>query len=134
MQRPDGSWLPLWFGNQHAGDDMNPTYGTSKVLAAYRDLDRMDVAIRPAKASAGFSPPKTRDGGWGGARATPSSIEETALAVEVLLDPSPGGTSRSTEPAEAVNKGLCLARPANRVGSTLHPYPDWLLFCQALVF
>ena len=26
------------------------------------------------------------DGGWGGGRDTPSSIEETALAVEVLLD------------------------------------------------
>src|SRR5262249_53006441 len=23
-QRPDGSWLPLWFGNQHAPDDINP--------------------------------------------------------------------------------------------------------------
>ena len=36
-QRPDGSWLPLWFGNQHAPDDVNPVYGTSRVLAAYRD-------------------------------------------------------------------------------------------------
>src|SRR5207248_1112089 len=24
-QRPDGSWVPLWFGNQHAPDDANPT-------------------------------------------------------------------------------------------------------------
>src|SRR5262249_27095066 len=37
-QRPDGSWLPLWFGNQHTPDDSNPTYGTAKVLAAYRDI------------------------------------------------------------------------------------------------
>ena len=28
---------PLWFGNQHAPDDINPTYGTARVLAAYRD-------------------------------------------------------------------------------------------------
>src|SRR5262249_7231790 len=41
-QRPDGSWLPLWFGNQHAPDDENPTYGTARVLAAYRDLGLMD--------------------------------------------------------------------------------------------
>ncbi len=26
------------------------------------------------------------DGGWGGAKDCPSSVEETALAVEVLLD------------------------------------------------
>src|SRR5262249_43054220 len=38
-QRPDGSWLPLWFGNQYAPNDENPTYGTARVLAAYRDLD-----------------------------------------------------------------------------------------------
>src|SRR5262249_16961289 len=37
-KRPDGSWLPLWFGNQHAKDDINPVYGTARVLAAYRDL------------------------------------------------------------------------------------------------
>src|SRR5262249_5740208 len=42
-QRPDGSWLPLWFGNQHAPDDANPTYGTARVLAAYRDLDMMNT-------------------------------------------------------------------------------------------
>src|SRR5205807_6954399 len=31
-QRPDGSWLPLWFGNQHAPNEENPTYGTARVL------------------------------------------------------------------------------------------------------
>jgi squalene-hopene/tetraprenyl-beta-curcumene cyclase len=39
------------------------------------------------------------DGGWGGTVGVPSGIEETALAVEVLLD---AGTA--AEPA--VNKGL----------------------------
>src|SRR4029453_11589643 len=33
-QRSDGSWLPLWFGNQHVTDDENPTYGTARVLNA----------------------------------------------------------------------------------------------------
>jgi squalene-hopene/tetraprenyl-beta-curcumene cyclase len=37
-QKPDGSWLPLWFGNQHAEDDSNPVYGTARVLAAVREL------------------------------------------------------------------------------------------------
>ena len=30
----DGSWIPLWFGNQHAGAEENRTYGTAKVLLA----------------------------------------------------------------------------------------------------
>ena len=35
-QSDDGSWLPLWFGNQDQIDDINPFYGTAKVLHAYR--------------------------------------------------------------------------------------------------
>src|SRR5439155_1758294 len=30
-QRADGSWLPPWFGNQDAPDDVNPTYGSARV-------------------------------------------------------------------------------------------------------
>jgi squalene-hopene/tetraprenyl-beta-curcumene cyclase len=84
-QRPDGSWLPLWFGNQHAPDDVNPTYGTARVLAAYRDLGLMDS--QPARRGvAWLLANQNDDSGWGGQRGTPSSTEETALAVEILLD------------------------------------------------
>ncbi|MGV2340750.1 MAG UNVERIFIED_CONTAM: hypothetical protein LVR18_44460 [Planctomycetaceae bacterium] len=34
QQRPDGTWLPLWFGNQHHPHDENPLYGTTRVLRA----------------------------------------------------------------------------------------------------
>ncbi len=83
-QRVDGSWLPLWFGNQHAPDDINPTYGTAKVLAAYRDLDlaETDPAQRGIR---WLLDNQNDDGGWGGMRGTPSSVEETALAVEALV-------------------------------------------------
>ncbi len=84
-QRQDGSWLPLWFGNQHAQDDANPVYGTVKVLAAYRDCGLWDSA----QAQAGIHfllSLQNVDGGWGGAQGTPSSTEETALVVELLSD------------------------------------------------
>src|SRR5262249_19220180 len=72
-QRPDGSWLPLWFGNQHMPDDENPTYGTARVLAAYRDLGMMDT--EPAKGGiAWLLANQNPDGGWGGGRGSPSSI------------------------------------------------------------
>lgn len=109
-QRPDGSWLPLWFGNQHMPDDENPTYGTARVLAAYRDLAMMDT--EPAKRGiAWLLQNQNLDGGWGGGTPhpsslphggreyCPSSIEETALALEVLVD---SGTIAD----EAVNKGI----------------------------
>src|SRR5262249_8508597 len=83
-QRPDGSWLPPWVGTQQAPDDENPTYGTARVLAAYRDLAMRNS--EPARRGvAWLLSAQNADGGWGGAVQTPSSIEETALAVEVLL-------------------------------------------------
>src|SRR5262245_10487612 len=104
VQRPDGSWLPLWFGNQHAPHDENPTYGTARVLAAYRDLYKMDS--EPARRGvAWLLAAQNADGGWGGAATTPSSIEETALAVEVLLDASPL-TPDPSPLVSAVNNGL----------------------------
>jgi squalene-hopene/tetraprenyl-beta-curcumene cyclase len=84
-QRPDGSWLPLWFGNQYAPDDTNPVYGTARVLAAYRDLGLKD-SPECQRGVAYLMSVQNADGGWGGAKDCPSSVEETALAVEVLLD------------------------------------------------
>ena len=116
-QRPDGSWLPLWFGNQHGHDDGNPVYGTSRVLMAYRDLGLMDVpeaqraaawlaSVQESGSDGGgpLSPSLSPSGGegarlsgsalgpsrgWGGDAGIAPSVEETALAAEVLLDYEP---------------------------------------------
>lgn len=92
-QRADGSWLPLWFGNQDTHDDENPIYGSTKVLMAYRDLDLLTdpAAVRSIEWIRSVQNP---DGGWGGGNSRVessssgkiSSVEETALALEVLLD------------------------------------------------
>jgi squalene-hopene/tetraprenyl-beta-curcumene cyclase len=89
QQRSDGSWLPLWFGNQHVKDDLNPVYGTSRVLAAYRDLVLTDSPECQRGVNYLLSA-QNADGGWGGDRDCPSSVEETALSVEVLVDLAPG--------------------------------------------
>ncbi len=114
-QQPDGSWLPLWFGNQDREDESNPIYGTAKVLATVTtDLLPRDAIQR------GFDyliRHQNRDGGWGGGPSMPSwlqreqsrqrntghddkpegppkqnvaqwhvsSIEETALALDALI-------------------------------------------------
>lgn len=85
-QRPDGAWIPLWFGNQHAPDDENPIYGTTRVLTAYRALEQLKSP--PAwHAVHWLIRAQGADGGWGGGTShTPSSVEETALAVDALLD------------------------------------------------
>jgi squalene-hopene/tetraprenyl-beta-curcumene cyclase len=121
-QRPDGSWLPLWFGCQHAPDDENPTYGTARVLAAYRDLDLMES--EPARRGvAWLLSAQNADGGWGGSLHTPSSIEETALAVEVLIDVKP-------QAATAVERGLTWLIARIEAGGLREPTPIGFYFAK----
>jgi squalene-hopene/tetraprenyl-beta-curcumene cyclase len=88
QQREDGSWLPLWFGNQDHAEEENPVYGTAKVLMAYLE-DERDLDL-PARAGIGWLlRAQNPDGGWGGGwmggkPVSSSSMEETALAVETL--------------------------------------------------
>ncbi len=84
-QSPDGAWHPLWFGNQHTSQESNPTYGTAKVLAVFRDAALLDHASAQ-RGLAWLRENQNQDGGWGAGLGTPSSIEETALATEILLD------------------------------------------------
>lgn len=107
-QRPDGAWVPLWFGNQYVREEENLTYGTSRVLLAWlaacdrpwlsndRDLDIYRVI--PAAAQWLIKAQQT-DGSWSGGDRDSlqepyrdlspgilGSIEETALAIEALAD------------------------------------------------
>lgn len=83
-QRPDGAWIPLWFGNQAVQMQENPVLGTARGLTAYRDLGQADAP--PARRAEAFLlAAQNHDGGWGGAKDVPSSVEETALAVEALV-------------------------------------------------
>ena len=90
-QRADGSWLPLWFGNEHAPDDGNPLYGTAKVVLSLRELRDRNFAFPAAMLRAGVRwlvEAQNDDGGWSGVRGGPPSVEETALAVKVLAGSS----------------------------------------------
>jgi squalene-hopene/tetraprenyl-beta-curcumene cyclase len=91
QQRPDGSWLPLWFGNENWPGELNPVYGTSRVLLAYRDLGLM-AAPAARRGVQWLVAHQGADGGWGGppdqegeSSKGLSSVEETAVAVEALL-------------------------------------------------
>ena len=141
-QRPDGSWLPLWFGNQHAPNDENPTYGTARVLAAYRDLDMM--GSEPARRGiAWLLDAQNSDGGWGGAKNVASSVEETALAVEVLVDLAARARSASKceqqhllalRAREAVNRGIEYLVQQVESGGLYDPTPIGFYFAKLWYF
>lgn len=86
-QQPNGSWVPLWFGNELAPEHANPVYGTAQVLVAVSDLPASCAAIDPSsrrRAAAFLARTQSPCGGWGGDAGTEVSVEETALAVEAL--------------------------------------------------
>ena len=63
QQRSDGSWLPLWFGNQDREDETNPVYGTARVLlAGPRHLGNE----RARRGLDYLLDCQNHDGGWGG--------------------------------------------------------------------
>jgi squalene-hopene/tetraprenyl-beta-curcumene cyclase len=82
-QQPDGSWIPLWFGNQYAKNEHNPVFGTSRTLIAYADADVS--GIESDNGVKYLINVQNEDGGWGGAQSVPSTVEETALALTALL-------------------------------------------------
>ncbi|MCA9192360.1 MAG: squalene--hopene cyclase [Planctomycetales bacterium] len=105
-QQPDGSWLPLWFGNQDRTEEDNPVYGTGRVLLAWGLLDLSHIP-EAQRGKEYLLKSQNADGGWGGGVSTRqwppinlstmhpgetdkvsfiySSIEETAVAVEGLV-------------------------------------------------
>jgi squalene-hopene/tetraprenyl-beta-curcumene cyclase len=118
MQAEDGSWNPLWFGNQDHEGEENPCYGTAKVLAAYRDARMYDIK---GPANKRFNTQaeqfgldwlvqnQNSDGGWGGGPSVSwpdeslgqSSVEETALCCEALLAAGQEANQQSGQSAEA---------------------------------
>jgi squalene-hopene/tetraprenyl-beta-curcumene cyclase len=122
-QQEDGSFIPMWFGNEHQAHETNPVYGTAQVLLAGGELDRLEtnvsqVAIRWLLAS------QHSNGGWGpprvpvdysGAETDNSrtwrendtmakfcTVEETSLAISALIPLA----SSNQAVAQAVSRGL----------------------------
>jgi squalene-hopene/tetraprenyl-beta-curcumene cyclase len=95
QQFQDGSWVPLWFGNQFTPDKKNQVYGTAKVVSYLQDcMHQTNILDDSLKSSLQVMIDKgTRyllllqnpDGSWGGARNIEGSVEETALAICALV-------------------------------------------------
>ena len=93
-QAENGSWLPLWFGNQLTANHTNPVYGTAKVVTYLKDAamhnwhstqtrDQLEKMIR--KGNDFLVGVQNEDGSWGGDKNIPGTIEETSLAVSALI-------------------------------------------------
>lgn len=128
QQRPDGAWVPLWFGNEHAEGDENPTYGTAQVVIALRELAESGERLAKVLAHRGsqwLANAQNDDGGWGGQRGTPSTTEETALAVEALA---------GTELTAATDRGVAWLTQRVERGEWRTPAPIGFYFAKLWYF
>jgi len=131
-QQADGSWLPLWFGNQHHATEANPVYGTAKVLMMCHQLDlgQTEMARRGVL---WLTKAQHTAGGWGvtGNPLPPdstdiSSVEETALAITALLPFS----AESQQIDSSLQLGLSWLVEAVEQGQHLRPAPIGFYFAK----
>jgi squalene-hopene/tetraprenyl-beta-curcumene cyclase len=83
-QCADGSWLPLWFGDQESPDEASPVYGTSVVVEHLSGYDDPAARELVRTGSLFICRSQNHDGGWGGVKDAPSRITVTARAVAAL--------------------------------------------------
>lgn len=126
-QRADGSWRPLWFGNQHRRDDEeNPTYGTARVLLALAQCGALEGAAD--RAEAWLLAHQNEDGGWGAGRGTtPSTIEESALALSALATRLPADSM-------ALARGWAFLSRATEGGTRFEASPVGFYFAKLWYF
>ncbi len=131
-QQPDGSWLPLWFGNQYHPQEENPIYGTARVLLAYHELGRSGSPAAQ-RGRAWLVSQQRRDGSWGLALSAAhtsvcgeaSSVEETALAVEALVR-----EAASPQERQAIERGVAWLVEAVESGRWQESSPIGFYFAK----
>lgn len=122
-QQDDGSFIPLWFGNEHQAHETNPVYGTAQVLLASAESGRAGTNVSQ-RAICWLLASQHSNGGWGSPRvpvdysgaetdnsrtwrendtmAKFCTVEETSLAISALL-----AVADSNQPvSHAVSRGL----------------------------
>lgn len=141
QQQPDGSWIPLRFGNQLHPQRANPVYGTAQVLVMCRELGlgHTEMAQRGVN---WFTKVQLAGGGWGavggrlpgrqtqadlsGVCEMAASVEETALAVEALLP----FAWEDESVAAAVQQGISWLTEAVLEGRHAEPAPLGFYFAR----
>jgi squalene-hopene/tetraprenyl-beta-curcumene cyclase len=138
-QQDDGAWAPLWFGNQHAAEIANLTYGTSRVLRvahATKTRPLPEVFRRALHRGADYLlNTQNPDGGWGGRANTPSTIEETALALEGLAIYFQNSQRYAASlPPVILRRGVNYLMQATHGGTVFEPSPIGFYFANLWYF
>lgn len=133
QQRGDGTWLPLWFGNQFQRDDENPLYGTTRVLRAFVSLNLMG-SVAAERAVRWLVENQNLDGGWSAERGIASTVEETGLALEVLSEVAELGVGASELARSAADRAALWLAMRVEAGTVEQPSPIGFYFAKLWYF
>jgi squalene-hopene/tetraprenyl-beta-curcumene cyclase len=130
-------WAPLWFGNQHAPDEINWTYGTAKVLLALNEPPQQALpggALRVTRAKNALLELQSADGAWGGFKGSEPSIEETALALEALAGVTENDINAQAKLETARDRGALWLVEKVENGEWTEPSPIGFYFAKLWYF
>ena len=122
-QAEDGSWVPLWFGDQDAEDERSPVYGTATAVE-YLSQSKNE-AVRPLieRGAKFLMEAQNDDGGWGGKRGVESKVTLTARALSALA-------SVESADREVVERGFDYIYQAWQSGTLYAAEPIGLYFAR----
>ncbi len=122
-QAADGSWTPLWFGDQDAVDERSPVYGTAVAVDHLSGFENRLARQMAEKGAAFLVSVRNPDGGWGGNKGLPSKVTLTARALSALA----AGGEAYQEPVSAGVEFLYSRFTAGRMND---PEPIGLYFAR----
>jgi squalene-hopene/tetraprenyl-beta-curcumene cyclase len=130
-------WSPLWFGSQHAPDEINWTYGTAKVLLALNEPTLQALpsgALRVTRGKNALLELQRADGAWGGFKGGEPSIEETGLALEALAGVSENDIDAQAALEKARDRGAQWLVEQVESGAWTKPSPIGFYFAKLWYF
>ena len=119
----EGSWTPLWFGDQDAADEKSPVYGTATAVEYLLSASDPEAVALATKGLAYLRSVQNADGGWGGAKDVASKVTLTAKVL--------GAMASSENPEEgAMERALGFLYEAYERGTLFSREPIGLYFSR----
>ena len=118
----EGSWTPLWFGDQDAADEENAVYGAATIID-YLKRCNTHTALPLTHALRFLLDSQNTDGGWGGNKGVSSKVTLTAKAIGALSHFRP-------DTDEAIRRGIDYLYQRYETGTLYDREPIGLYFSR----
>jgi len=120
-QVEDGSWTPLWFGDQDSDDEASPVYGTATALDYLAQLSFSSTMTQ--RGIEFLLQSQNEDGGWGGKKGVESKATLTGKALSALA-------GYADTPKAAMERAVDYLLKRHEEGTLLKNEPIGLYFAR----